>query len=379
MPALWEAELLLREEEAQADDLPRVEFDRERGKVVLELFENQAPNTVANFIDLVQKGFYDGTRFHRVLPLFMAQGGDPNTSAARPAHPEPADPAIGSPANRPARTTATTSPERWRWRTAAIQIRAGSQFYICFEPASHLNGVHTVFGRVIEGMDVVQSVSQGEEDHVGEGAPQARSRVQPETLEPLPPPPVPTPPSHADGTDRGPAGHAPGNPGSPEFASVLPSRTEGGPCRRRYDPSHGARVAPTTHPTFQGMSAIARMQASRKETPHAEYHQVPLHDLVLQRHQPRHPVLDGDLQHREPQRHDAQRGRQLALQGRMLLPSEVQRPVDLLPDLQRQVERDAGQEVPAPTCGSTSSTSACAAASAPRSRCSTAAAARPAS
>src|SRR5262249_12307218 len=75
---LWKKELAIRTKEAKADDLPRVLMKTSKGDIVLELFENEAPNTVSNFISLVEARKYDGTRFHRVIPGFMAQGGDPN-------------------------------------------------------------------------------------------------------------------------------------------------------------------------------------------------------------------------------------------------------------------------------------------------------------
>ena len=73
----WDKEQKIRAAEAKADDLPRVLLKTTKGDIELELFENEAPNTVANFISLVEKGFYNGLTFHRVLPNFMAQGGDP--------------------------------------------------------------------------------------------------------------------------------------------------------------------------------------------------------------------------------------------------------------------------------------------------------------
>ena len=73
----WEAEKQLRDKESQADDLPRVRLSTTKGDVVVELFENQAPETVGNFVSLVEKGFYNGLTFHRVLTGFMAQGGCP--------------------------------------------------------------------------------------------------------------------------------------------------------------------------------------------------------------------------------------------------------------------------------------------------------------
>src|SRR3989304_3733740 len=73
----WTKEQQIRETEASADDLPRVLIKTNKGDIEVELFENEAPNTVANFITLAEKGFYNGLSFHRVLPAFMAQGGDP--------------------------------------------------------------------------------------------------------------------------------------------------------------------------------------------------------------------------------------------------------------------------------------------------------------
>ena len=75
----WKREQEIRATEAQANDLPRVLLKTNRGNIIVELFENEAPNTVANFISLVEGKKYDGTKFHRVIPGFMAQGGDPNT------------------------------------------------------------------------------------------------------------------------------------------------------------------------------------------------------------------------------------------------------------------------------------------------------------
>ena len=75
-----DAEMLTRKAEAAADDLPRVKMTTSKGALVIELFENEAPNSVANFISLVEKGFYNGTPFHRVIGGFMAQGGDPTGS-----------------------------------------------------------------------------------------------------------------------------------------------------------------------------------------------------------------------------------------------------------------------------------------------------------
>ncbi len=149
----WEAEKAIREKEAQADDLPRVKLTTEEGDIVLELFENEAPNTVANFISLVEKGYYNGTPFHRVLEHFMAQGGDPKGDGS------------GGPGYRIA--CECVNPNfRKHFRGSLSMAKqdavdtGGSQFFITFVPTTTLDGKHTVFGRVIEGMDVVGRIQR---------------------------------------------------------------------------------------------------------------------------------------------------------------------------------------------------------------------------
>ena len=114
------------------------------GDIVIELFDKEAPGTVQNFIDLINKGFYNGLRFHRVIPGFVAQGGCPNGNGK--------DELIGNPHKheRGALSMAHRGPNT-----------GGSQFFIVYEPQPHLDGVHTVFGKVIEGMDVVDGIHQG--------------------------------------------------------------------------------------------------------------------------------------------------------------------------------------------------------------------------
>jgi len=160
---LWEAEMELRRAEAERDDLPRVEIETSRGTIVLELFEDHAPNTVANFIDLAGREFYDGTRFHRVMPGFMAQGGDPNSRPGATGMP-----GSGGPGHRIA--DEHTREDRRNHFTGSVAMAkspppdtAGSQFYICFAPPVHLNGQHTVFGRVLEGEEVAMALQQDDE------------------------------------------------------------------------------------------------------------------------------------------------------------------------------------------------------------------------
>lgn len=147
---LWAREQELRAAEAEANDLPRVELETTQGEIVLELFENEAPNTVANFISLVKDGYYDGLRFHRVLPRFMAQGGD--NGEGGPGYYIPCE--------------CYQDDARMHFRgslsMAKLQPRdtGSAQFFLTFVPTYHLNGKHTVFGRVIEGMDVLSEIQR---------------------------------------------------------------------------------------------------------------------------------------------------------------------------------------------------------------------------
>lgn len=154
-----EAEMSIRDAEAKADDLPRVKIETSKGPIVVELFENEAPNTVANFISLVEKHFYDGTVFHRVIPQFMAQGGDPQgTGSGGPGY------SIACECELPgARKHFLGSLSM----AHAGKDTGGSQFFLTFRPTEHLDGKHTVFGRVIEGLDVLPKIQRTEGPHAG--------------------------------------------------------------------------------------------------------------------------------------------------------------------------------------------------------------------
>ena len=148
----WKEEQKIREAEAKADDLPRVVLHTAKGDIVIELFENEAPQAVANFITLVKSGFYDGLSFHRVLPGFMAQGGCPDgTGGGGPGY------CIRCECYQPN--------ARKHFRGSLSMAHAGrdtggSQFFLTFVPTTYLNGKHTVFGRVIEGMDVASAIAR---------------------------------------------------------------------------------------------------------------------------------------------------------------------------------------------------------------------------
>jgi cyclophilin family peptidyl-prolyl cis-trans isomerase len=162
----WEKEQQLRQKEAayQGDaQLPRVRLKTTRGDVLLELFEDQAPNTVANFISLVEKGYYAGSPFHRVIPNFMAQGGTGGEKF--PGQQSPGY-TIECECYRPdaRRHFAGTLS-----MAHAGKDTGGSQFFLTHLPTAHLDreirpeSVHTVFGRVVEGQEVVAAIQQGDE------------------------------------------------------------------------------------------------------------------------------------------------------------------------------------------------------------------------
>ena len=149
-----DSEMAARAAEEKADDLPRVKIETTKGTIIVELFENEAPNTVANFISLVESHFYDGTPFHRVIPQFMAQGGDPTgTGTSGPGY------TIDCECELPnARKHFLGSLSM----AHAGKDTGGSQFFLTFRPTEHLDGRHTVFGRVIKGLDILPKITRTE-------------------------------------------------------------------------------------------------------------------------------------------------------------------------------------------------------------------------
>lgn len=150
--AIWKKESALRAQEAAANNLPRVALKTTKGDVVLELFEDQAPNTVANFISLVEKGFYNGNDFHTVMRCFMAQTGSPKEDGTgTPGY------VIADECHLP--------DARFHFRGSVAMAHfgentAGSQFYITLVPANHLDGKYTVFGRVISGIENISNLNE---------------------------------------------------------------------------------------------------------------------------------------------------------------------------------------------------------------------------
>jgi peptidyl-prolyl cis-trans isomerase B (cyclophilin B) len=143
------------EEEIQKMEKTRAVIETKFGKIELKFFPDVAPNHVSNFVELAQKGFYDGTTFHRVIPGFMIQGGDPNSK-----DPDKSKHGTGGPGytvkaefNDKPHKRGTLSMAR-----SAHPDSAGSQFFICVADSSFLDGKYTVFGEVVSGMEVADKI-----------------------------------------------------------------------------------------------------------------------------------------------------------------------------------------------------------------------------
>ncbi len=131
----------------------RVSIETEKGEIELELYPQHAPLTVNNFVFLVREGFYDGVTFHRVIADFMIQGGDPTGSGRGGPGYRFEDEVRGNPLRheRGVISMANAGPNT-----------NGSQFFITHGPQPHLDGRHTVFGKVVRGLDVVDAIEQGD-------------------------------------------------------------------------------------------------------------------------------------------------------------------------------------------------------------------------
>jgi peptidyl-prolyl cis-trans isomerase B (cyclophilin B) len=143
----------------------RATFETNRGTIVAELYDGEAPKTVANFEKLANSGFYDGVKFHRVIPDFVVQGGDPYTKGGEhakgpagtggPGYTIP-DELVGNP---------HTHQEGSLSMAHAGPNTGGSQFFMVLSERNtkHLNGVHTVFGKIIEGIDIMKQIKQNDQ------------------------------------------------------------------------------------------------------------------------------------------------------------------------------------------------------------------------
>jgi peptidyl-prolyl cis-trans isomerase B (cyclophilin B) len=130
--------------------MTRAIIETDKGTINIQFFDADAPNTVKNFVDLSEKGFYDGLNFHRVIPNFMVQGGCPQgTGTGGPGY------KINCEINHNKHEAGSLS------MAHAGKNTGGSQFFICHSPQRHLDGVHTVFGKT-EDMAVVNAIKGGD-------------------------------------------------------------------------------------------------------------------------------------------------------------------------------------------------------------------------
>ncbi len=161
----WQGELAAREQDLQGEPLPRVMMHTSKGDVEFELFENQAPETVANFISLIESGFYDGLTFHRVLEHFMAQTGCPTGDGT------------GGPGYMIYNETNKPGARKFFRGTLGLALAqapdsGGSQFFVTFLPTYQLNDGFTAFGRVVSGMEVLSNIARiNPDEEKEEGAP----------------------------------------------------------------------------------------------------------------------------------------------------------------------------------------------------------------
>jgi len=136
-------------------NMSRVKISTPKGEMIAELYDDATPITVNNFLDLVNKGFYNGLNFHRVLPDFVIQGGCPQgTGRGGPGYTIQCE---------------VTAPKQYHDRGVLSMAHAGrntggSQFFICHgrQNTQHLDGNHTCFGKVVEGLDVIDKIVQGD-------------------------------------------------------------------------------------------------------------------------------------------------------------------------------------------------------------------------
>lgn len=168
--AAWAKELQIRATEKTANDLPQVRMETNKGTLLIELYENEAPQAVGNFISLVESGFYNGLSFHRVLPGFMAQGGCPDGLGT------------GGPGYK-IYCECKEDNYRRHFRGSLSMAHAGpdtggSQFFLTFKRTAHLDGRHTVFGRVVEGLDVLAQLQRRNPQQSGQPDPDTMVKVE---------------------------------------------------------------------------------------------------------------------------------------------------------------------------------------------------------
>ncbi len=142
---------------------PQVKMETNKGTIIIELYPEHAPGTVKNFLDLTRKGFYNGVLFHRVIPQFVIQGGDPLTK-------DPSKKPYWGTGGPGYKIKCEIAGNPLIHKSGALSMAhagkdtGGSQFFIVLtrEATAHLDGAHTVFGQTVKGMDVVNNIKQGD-------------------------------------------------------------------------------------------------------------------------------------------------------------------------------------------------------------------------
>lgn len=135
--------------------MSKVKISTAKGDMIAELYDQETPITVNNFLSLINKGFYDGLNFHRVIPGFVIQGGCPN--------------GVGNGGPGYTIQCEVTAPKQYHEKGVLSMAHAGrntggSQFFVCYnrDSTQHLDGNHTCFGKVVEGLDVIDLIRQGD-------------------------------------------------------------------------------------------------------------------------------------------------------------------------------------------------------------------------
>jgi cyclophilin family peptidyl-prolyl cis-trans isomerase len=159
----WNEEKAIQEAEVINNDLPQAEILTSKGPITLTLFEDNAPNTVANFVSLAESGYYDGTRFHRVLPKFMAQGGDPNSREGASGQAGTGGPGYTIKDEHTGEDIRKHFAGSLSMAKTSAPDTGGSQFFLTHLPTPHLDGRHTVFGRITDGLDRARLIEQDDD------------------------------------------------------------------------------------------------------------------------------------------------------------------------------------------------------------------------
>ncbi len=171
--------LMLWAQPGMAEDPPKAVIETKFGNMELEFFPQKAPKHVENFLKLAKSGFYDGTIFHRVIPGFMIQGGDPNTKGT-----DKSKYGMGGPEHNVKAEFNDISHDRGILSMARSQHpdSAGSQFFIVVKASKFLDGKYTVFGRVVKGIEVADKIVSQKRD--GRDNPFERIEMKVRVVEP---------------------------------------------------------------------------------------------------------------------------------------------------------------------------------------------------